>query len=70
MIVTEERNLLPKNFKEISMKKLMTLMLGLSMFVGATSMFAKADDTTTTKTKKAKKAKKAKPTTTTSTTKS
>jgi hypothetical protein len=52
------------------MKKLMTLMLGLSMFVGATAMFAKADDTTTTKTKKAKKAKKAKPTTTTSTTKS
>lgn len=52
------------------MKKLMTLMLGLSMLVGATAMFAKADDTTTTKTKKAKKAKKAKPTTTTSTTKS
>jgi hypothetical protein len=70
MIVTEERNLLPKNFKETSMKKLMTLMLGLSMLVGATAMFAKADDTTTTKTKKAKKAKKAKPTTTTTTTKS
>ncbi|HLK22159.1 MAG TPA: hypothetical protein VKT81_24595 [Bryobacteraceae bacterium] len=48
------------------MKKLMTLMLGLSMLVGATAMFAQdkpAD--TTTKTKKAKKAKKAKPTTTT-----
>jgi hypothetical protein len=48
------------------MKKLMTLMLGLSMFVGATAMFAndKAADTTKT-TKKAKKAKKPKPTTTT-----
>jgi|CZKS01.1.fsa_nt_gi hypothetical protein len=48
------------------MKKLMTLMLGLSMLVGATAMFAQnkpAD--TTTKTKKAKKAKKPKPTTTT-----
>jgi hypothetical protein len=70
MIVTEERNLLPKNFKETSMKKLMTLMLGLSMLVGATAMFAQdKTDSTTTKTKKAKKAKKAKPTTTTSTTK-
>jgi hypothetical protein len=66
MIVTVERNLLPKTLKETSMKKLMTLMLGLSMLVGATAMFAQdkpAD--TTTKTKKAKKAKKAKPTTTT-----
>jgi hypothetical protein len=70
MIMTEERNLLPKTLRRSLMKKLMTLMLGLSMFVGATAMFAKADDTTTTKTKKAKKAKKAKPTTTTSTTKS
>jgi hypothetical protein len=66
MIVTVERNLLPKTLKETSMKKLMTLMLGLSMFVGATAMFAndKAADTTKT-TKKAKKAKKPKPTTTT-----
>jgi hypothetical protein len=48
------------------MKKLMTLMLGLSMLVGATAMFAQTPtDTTTTKTKKAKKAKKPKPTTTT-----
>ncbi len=46
------------------MKKLMTLMLGLSMLMGATAMFAQNKDTTT-KTKKAKKAKKAKPTTTT-----
>jgi hypothetical protein len=47
------------------MKKLMTLMLGLSMLVGATAMFAQNKTDTTTKTKKAKKAKKAKPTTTT-----
>jgi len=49
------------------MKKLMTLMLGLSMLVGATAMFAQdkpADTTSTKTTKKAKKAKKAKPTTT------
>jgi hypothetical protein len=46
------------------MKKLMTLMLGLSMLVGATAVFAQTADTTT-KTKKAKKAKKPKPTTTT-----
>jgi len=45
------------------MKKLMTLMLGLSMLVGATAMFAQ--DKTATTTKKAKKAKKPKPTTTT-----
>jgi hypothetical protein len=47
------------------MKKLMTLMLGLSLLMGATVAFAapKADDTT--KTKKAKKAKKPKATTTT-----
>jgi hypothetical protein len=70
MIVSVERNLLPKTLKEISMKKLMTLMLGLSMLVGATAMFAndKTADTTKT-TKKAKKAKKAKPTTTDKTTK-
>jgi hypothetical protein len=47
------------------MKKLMTLMLGLSMLVGATAMFAQDKTTDTTKTKKAKKAKKPKPTTTT-----
>lgn len=54
------------------MKNLMSLMLGLSLLVGATAMFAqdKPADTTTSKTKKAKKAKKAKPTTTTTTTKS
>jgi hypothetical protein len=48
------------------MKKLMTLMLGLSMLVGATAMFAQDKPADTTKTtKKAKKAKKPKPTTTT-----
>ena len=54
------------------MKNVMTLMLGLSMLVGATAMFAndKPADTTKTATKKAKKAKKAKPTTTDKTTKS
>jgi|HubBroStandDraft_2_1064218.scaffolds.fasta_scaffold470368_3 hypothetical protein len=51
------------------MKKLMTLMLGLSMLVGATAMFAQDKTDSTTKTKKAKKAKKAKPTTTDKTTK-
>ena len=66
MIVTVERNLLPKTLKETSMKKLMTVMLGLSLFVGATAMFAQDKPADTTKTtKKAKKAKKAKPTTTT-----
>jgi hypothetical protein len=61
-----ERNLLPKTLKETSMKKLMTLMLGLSMLVGATAMFAQDKPADTTKTnKKAKKAKKPKPTTTT-----
>jgi len=67
MIVTEEAQSTSQNLKETSMKKLMTLMLGLSMLVGATAMFAqtKAADTTTNKTKKAKKAKKPKPTTTT-----
>jgi hypothetical protein len=47
------------------MKNLMSLMLGLSLLVGATAMFAqdKPADTTTKTTKKAKKAKKAKPTT-------
>jgi uncharacterized metal-binding protein len=69
MIMTVERNLLPKTLKETSMKKLMTLMLGLSMLVGATAMFAQDKTTDTTKTKKAKKAKKAKPTTTDKTTK-
>jgi hypothetical protein len=66
MIETVERNLLPKTLKETSMKKLMTLMLGLSMLVGATAMFAQDKPADTTKTtKKAKKAKKPKPTTTT-----
>jgi hypothetical protein len=40
------------------MKKFMTIMLGLSLFVGATVAFA--DGTDTTKTTKAKKTKKAK----------
>jgi len=45
------------------MKKLMTLMLGLSMLVGATAMFAQDKPADTTKTtKKAKKAKKPKAT--------
>lgn len=45
------------------MKKLMTLMLGLSLLVGATSMFAQDKTADTTKTtKKAKKAKKPKAT--------
>jgi hypothetical protein len=54
------------------MKNAMTLMLGLSMLLGATAMFAqdKPADTTTKTTKKAKKAKKVKPTTTDKTTKS
>ena len=55
------------------MKNVMSLMLGLSMLVGATAMFAQdkpADTTTTKTTKKAKKANKAKPTTTDKTTKS
>lgn len=46
------------------MKKLMTLMLGLSFLVGTTALFAqnnKAETTKTTK-KKAKKAKKPKST--------
>ena len=49
------------------MKNLMSLMLGLSLLVGATAMFAddKPADTATKTTKKAKKAKKPKPTTTT-----
>jgi len=46
------------------MKKLMTLMLGLSLVIGATSVFA--DDTKSTDTKstskKQKKQKKSKPT--------
>jgi len=41
------------------MKKLMTLMLGLSLFVGATAVFADATDTTK-KTEKKTKAKKTK----------
>jgi hypothetical protein len=55
-----------RNFRRPQMKNLMSLMLGLSLLVGATAMFAqKPADTTTKTTKKAKKAKKAKPTTTT-----
>jgi len=49
------------------MKNIMSLMLGLSLLVGATAMFAQdkpADTTSTKTTKKAKKAKKAKPTST------
>jgi hypothetical protein len=49
------------------MKNIMSLMLGLSLLVGATAMFAQdkpADTTSTKTTKKAKKAKKATPTTT------
>jgi hypothetical protein len=44
------------------MKKLMTLMLGLSFLMGTVSLFAQdkpADSTTTPKTKKKKKSKKA-----------
>ncbi len=44
------------------MKKLMTLMLGMSLLMGATAMFAQDKPATTTKTKKAKKAKKPKST--------
>jgi len=47
------------------MKKLMSLMLGLSLLMGATAMFAQTDTTKTTKTKKAKKAKKSTATSTT-----
>jgi hypothetical protein len=46
------------------MKKLMTLMLGLSLVMGSTALFAGDDAKDTTKTKKAKKAKKAKTTAT------
>jgi hypothetical protein len=49
------------------MKKIMTLMLGLSFLMGTVSLFAQdkpADTTSTSKTKK-KKAKKAKSTTST-----
>jgi hypothetical protein len=71
MLLLEPGTWLQK-FKETTMKNVMTLMLGLSMLVGATAMFAqdKPADTTTKTTKKAKKAKKAKPTTTDKTTKS
>lgn len=52
--------------KEIpQMKKIMIAMLGLSLFVGATSTFAQGS--TDTKPTKAKKAKKAKKTDTTAT---
>jgi hypothetical protein len=50
------------------MKKFMTLMLGLSLFVGATAVFAQDKmDSTSTKTGKMKKMKKAKKTDTTAT---
>jgi hypothetical protein len=48
------------------MKKIMTLMLGLSFLMGTVSLFAQdkpADTTSTTKTKKTKKGKKTKSTT-------
>jgi hypothetical protein len=69
---TGARHMASENIRRPHMKNLMSLMLGLSLLVGATAMFAqdKPADTTTTKTKKAKKAKKAKPTTTDKTTKS
>jgi hypothetical protein len=53
------------------MKKFMTLMLGLSLFAGATAVVFAQDkmDTTSTKTSKTKKMKKAKKTDTTATTK-
>ena len=40
------------------MKKLMSIMLGLSLFAGAAAVFAQDTKTTDTKTKKAKKKKK------------
>ena len=50
--------------KEISMKKLMTLMLGLSLIVGATSLFGdEAGKDTSKSTQKGKKGKKKKSTT-------
>jgi hypothetical protein len=52
------------------MKKLMTMMLGLGLLAGATSLFAddaKDTTTTTTKAKKTKKAKTPKKTAATST---
>jgi hypothetical protein len=55
-----------RNLRRPQMKNLMSLMLGLSLLVGATAMFAQDKPADTTKTtKKAKKAKKPKPTTTT-----
>jgi ABC-type nickel/cobalt efflux system permease component RcnA len=44
------------------MKKLMTLMLGLSLVLGSTALFAKDAKDTTKKEKPAKKAKKKKTT--------
>ena len=49
------------------MKKFMTMMLGLSLFIGATAI-AFAGDDATTKATKAKKTKKAKKTTDNTTT--
>ena len=48
------------------MKKIMSLMLGLSLVIGTASMFAQST-TDTTKTTKAKKAKKSKKTDTSTT---
>ena len=45
------------------MKKFMTMMLGLSLFIGATAIAFAGQNTDTTKTTKAKKTKKAKKTT-------
>ena len=45
------------------MKKFMTMMLGLSMFLGAATATFAADDKSTDKKTKAKKTKKAKKTT-------
>jgi len=51
--------------KEISMKKLMTLMLGLSLIIGATSLFGdEAGKDTSKSTAKGKKGKKGKKSTT------
>ncbi|MGD0942610.1 MAG: hypothetical protein ABR905_23205 [Terracidiphilus sp.] len=48
------------------MKKIMTLMLGMSLLFGTVSMFAGDSSTTATKATKTKKAKKTTSTTTTS----
>jgi hypothetical protein len=62
--VNGARHKAPEILRRPQMKRLMTLMLGLSLLMGATAVFAapKADDTTKT-TKKTKKVKKPKATT-------